>query len=97
MGRRNFSDEHFGANEDEVIESLQEDVEEMQRTARLYAARCRDLEAALKELLDSIAAEYPPFEAGAAAQVAWSDRRAKARNKAASLLQSGGPDGGTSL
>ena len=29
MGRRNFSDEHFGANEDEVIESLQEDVEEM--------------------------------------------------------------------
>jgi len=51
MGRRNFSDEHCGATEDEVIESLQEDFEDMQRTARTYAARCRDLEVALNEII----------------------------------------------
>lgn len=50
--------------------------------------RIAQLEAALRELLDSMQAPYPPFEAGRAAQEAWSDRCAKARNDADFLLSS---------
>jgi len=46
MARERFSD--CGATDEEVVESLQEEVDYMQRTARTYAARCRDLEAVLK-------------------------------------------------
>lgn len=40
---------------------------------------------ALKELLDSELSQMPPAEAGVAAQNAWADRRAAARNNAAAL------------
>jgi hypothetical protein len=46
MSRDRFSD--CGATDEEVLESLQEEFDGMQRTARAYAARCRDLEAVLK-------------------------------------------------
>lgn len=47
--------------------------------ARLsWRTRDPDLLAALKELVASQLAPYPPFEAGADAQNAWSERRAKA-------------------
>lgn len=49
----------------------------------LLIAAAPELLEALKELLASQLAVMPPFEAGAAAQDAWSDRRAKARNDAA--------------
>lgn len=52
---------------------------------RLIAA-APDLLEALKELLASQLAAMPPFEAGAAAQDAWSDRRAKARNDAVAVI-----------
>ena len=45
--------------------------------ARLIAA-APELLGAIKELLASQMAPYPPFEAGKDAQNAWSDRRAKA-------------------
>jgi hypothetical protein len=48
MARERFSD--CGATDEEVVESLQEEVEYMQRTARTYAARCRDLEIAINEI-----------------------------------------------
>jgi len=46
MARDRFSD--CGATDEEVVESLQEEFDEMQKTARAFASRCRDLEAALK-------------------------------------------------
>jgi hypothetical protein len=45
-----------------------------------------DLLAALKELLASELTLMPPYEAGKAAQDAWADRRAKARNDAAFVI-----------
>jgi hypothetical protein len=48
MARERFSD--CGATDEEVLESLQEEFDMMQRTARQFAARCRELEAALQEL-----------------------------------------------
>jgi hypothetical protein len=44
MSRERFSD--CGATDEEVLESLQEEFDEMQRTARQYAARVRDFEVA---------------------------------------------------
>lgn len=58
---------------------------EANANARLIAA-APELFAALKELLASQAATYPPFEAGKTAQDAWADRRAKARNDAAAVI-----------
>jgi flagellar hook-basal body complex protein FliE len=49
MARRPFSD--WGATDEEVLESLQEEFDGMQKTARAYAARCRDLEVALNEIV----------------------------------------------
>jgi hypothetical protein len=46
MARNRLSD--CGATDEEVVESLQEEFDDMQRTARLYAARCRDLEEVLR-------------------------------------------------
>jgi len=46
MSRERFSD--CGATDEEVLESLQEEFDGMQKTARLYAARCRDLEEVLR-------------------------------------------------
>lgn len=62
MARNRFSD--CGATDEEVLESLQEEFELMQRTARSYAARCRELEAQnqhLIKILSTIAlCEAPP-------------------------------------
>lgn len=49
MARNRFSD--CGATDEEVLESLQEEFEYMQRTARSYAARCRELEARNEHLV----------------------------------------------
>jgi hypothetical protein len=49
MGRDKFSD--CGATDEEVVESLQEELDYMQRTARSYAARCRELEARNEHLV----------------------------------------------
>ncbi len=49
MSRRPLSD--CGATDEEVVESLQEEFDDMQRVARTYAARCRDLEVALNEIV----------------------------------------------
>lgn len=48
MSRDRFSD--CGATDEEVLESLQEEYEGMQRTARQYAARVRDFEVAATAL-----------------------------------------------
>lgn len=57
---------------------------------RLIAA-APDLLAACKELIASWLATYPSYEDGKAAQDAWSDRRAKARNDAeAAILKAEG-------
>jgi hypothetical protein len=53
--------------------------------------RIDELEAALRELLDSQETLIPPFEAGIAAQNAWADRQAKARNDAVYLLAGAPP------
>jgi hypothetical protein len=60
MGRRNFSDEHYGATEDEVIESLQEDVAGLYRDCRMmahqrdqYAASLERIKVAFQALRDA--------------------------------------------
>ena len=53
--------------------------------ARLIVA-APDLLGALKELLASQLAPYPPFESGKDAQNAWSDRRAKACTDAEAVI-----------
>jgi hypothetical protein len=62
MTRNRFSD--CGATDEEVVESMQEEIDYMQRTARSYAARCRELEAQNQhfvKILSTIAlCEAPP-------------------------------------
>jgi hypothetical protein len=46
MSHNTLSD--CGATDEEVVESLQEEFDNMQRAARAFAARCRDLEEVLR-------------------------------------------------
>ena len=69
-----------------LLQQLDENWIQHQRIVKCEA-RVKELEQALREMVESHTADYPPFEAGKDAQDAWSNRKANATAMSAVLLR----------